>query len=103
MTASRLRLAGSLSIALVVDIVASFAVLLVAPTATPHAAADEPRATSFVRVRIDKVTPDVVTTSSEPVVTVSGVVTNIGDRPVRDLMVRLEHESAVISSAVLRT
>ncbi|XVL47042.1 hypothetical protein ABFA25_03770 [Mycobacterium lepromatosis] len=89
--------------AVVVNIVASFAMLLVSPTATPHAAADEPSVTPFVRVRIDKVTPDVVTTSSEPVVTVSGAVTNIGDRPVRDVMVRLEHASAVISSVVLRT
>ena len=37
------------------------------------------------------VTPDVVTTTSDPVVTVTGTVTNVGDRPVRDVMVRLEH------------
>ena len=48
-------------------------------------------------------TPDVVTTSSQPVVTVSGMVTNIGDRPVRDVMVRLEHAGAVTASAGLRT
>src|SRR5208283_3451037 len=59
--------------------------------------------TPFVRVRIDQVTPDVVTTASQPVVTVSGMVTNIGDRPVRDVMVRLEHAAAVTASAVLRT
>lgn len=69
----------------------------------PPAAAGEPSATPFVQVRIDQVTPDVVTTSSEPVVTVSGMVTNIGDRPVRDVMVRLEHAAAVTSSAALRT
>ncbi|KLO28624.1 hypothetical protein [Mycobacterium haemophilum] len=103
MTAPRLWLAGVLRVAVVVGIVASFAVLFVAPAATPHAAADEPDATPFVRVRIDTVTPDVITTSSEPVVTVSGVVTNIGDRPVRDVMVRLEHASAITSSVVLRT
>ena len=69
----------------------------------PHAAAGEPSATPFVRVRIDQVTPDVVTTTSEAVVTVSGMVTNIGDRPVRDVMVRLEHAGAVTSSVGLRT
>ncbi|WP_276030106.1 hypothetical protein [Mycobacterium angelicum] len=79
--------------------VAGFSVVCTAP----HAAAGEPTATPFVQVRIDQVTPDVVTTSSEPVVTVSGMVTNIGDRPVRDVMVRLEHAAAVTSSAALRT
>lgn len=59
--------------------------------------------TPFVRVRIDQVTPDVVTTTSPPVVTVSGMVINIGDRPVRDVMVRLEHAGAVTTSAGLRT
>ncbi|EUA43567.1 NUDIX domain protein [Mycobacterium xenopi 3993] len=51
----------------------------------------EPSATPFVQIRVDQVTPDVVTTTSEPVVTVSGIVTNVGDRPVHDVMVRLEH------------
>ncbi|PQM47172.1 hypothetical protein C1Y40_02648 [Mycobacterium talmoniae] len=48
-------------------------------------------------------TPTVVTTTSEPVVTVVGTVANVGDRPVRDVMVRLEHAAAVASSAGLRT
>ncbi|HEY9303453.1 MAG TPA: hypothetical protein VIO95_04090, partial [Mycobacterium sp.] len=55
------------------------------------------------QIRIDQVTPQVVTTTSEPVVTVSGTVTNVGDRPVRDVMVRLEHAPAVNTSAGLRT
>ena len=69
----------------------------------PTAAAGEPGATPFVQVRIDKVTPQVATTTSEPLVTVAGTVTNIGDRPVRDVMVRLEHAAAVTTSAGLRT
>jgi len=69
----------------------------------PTAAAGEPGATPFVQVRIDRVTPQVATTTSEPVVTVAGTVTNIGDRPVRDVMVRLEHAAAVTTSAGLRT
>ena len=44
-----------------------------------------------------------VTTTSEPVVTVAGTVLNVGDRPVRDVMVRLEDAAAVGSSAGLRT
>ena len=57
----------------------------------------------FLQVRIDRVTPEVVTTTSEPVVTVTGPILNVGDRPVRDVMVRLEHAAAVTSSAGLRT
>ena len=104
MTASRLCWAGWLRFAVVVGIVAGFA-LLTGPLMpfVPRAAAGEPGGTPFVRVRIDQVTPDVVTTTSQPVVTVSGMVTNIGDRPVRDVMVRLEHAAAVTGSAGLRT
>ncbi|BBY03523.1 hypothetical protein [Mycobacterium seoulense] len=98
MTASRLCL---LRLAAVIGIVAGFG-MLTGPV-MPHATAGEPGVTPFVRVRIDQVTPDVVTTTSPPVVTVSGMVTNIGDRPVRDVMVRLEHAGAVTTSAGLRT
>ncbi len=101
MTVPQFCWAGLLRITAVVGIVAGFAVLTGA--AVPRAAAGEPGATPFVRVRIDQVTPDVVTTTSQPVVTVSGMVTNIGDRPVHDVMVRLEHAGAVTASAGLRT
>jgi hypothetical protein len=77
--------------------------LIAAPAVSPHAAAGEPGSMPFLQVRIDRVTPEVVTTTSEPVVTVSGTVLNVGDRPVRDVMVRLEHAAAVTSSAGLRT
>ena len=69
----------------------------------PHAAAGEPGSAPFLQVRIDRVTPEVVTTTSEPIVTVTGSILNVGDRPVRDVMVRLEHAAAVTSSAGLRT
>ncbi|MGV0047084.1 hypothetical protein ACRU13_25955 [Mycobacterium colombiense] len=101
MTAPRLRRAGLVRLAAVLAIVAGLAVLT--GPVLPRAAAGEPGVTPFVRVRIDQVTPDVVTTTSPPVVTVSGMVTNIGDRPVRDVMVRLEHAGAVTASAGLRT
>ncbi|WP_297847099.1 hypothetical protein [Mycobacterium sp.] len=93
--------AGLLRITAVLGIVAGLAVL--AGPVVPPAAAGEPGVTPFVRVRIDQVTPDVVTTTSPPVVTVSGMVINIGDRPVRDVMVRLEHAGAITASAGLRT
>jgi hypothetical protein len=76
-------------------------ILIVAPAIIPRAAAGEPGSTLFLQVRIDRVTPEVVTTS-EPTVTVVGTVTNVGDRPVRDIVIRLEHGPAVTSSAGLR-
>lgn len=76
--------------------------LLAMPTTAP-AAAGEPGSTPFLQVRIDSVTPDLITTTSEPTVTVTGTITNVGDRPVRDVVARLEHAGAVTSSAGLRT
>ena len=63
------------------------------------AAPDQPALT----VRLDSVTPDVVTTSSDPTVTVTATVTNVGARTVRDVAARLEHGPAVTSSGGLRT
>ncbi|MDR3659169.1 MAG: hypothetical protein P4L86_01915 [Mycobacterium sp.] len=82
--------------------VTALLLLFTAPT-TPHSSAGEPGGTTFLQLRIDHVTPDIVTTTSEPMVTVSGTVTNVGDRPVHDVMVRLEHAPAVTSSPGLRT
>jgi hypothetical protein len=101
--AARLRWAAAWRLVVVVGILAAFTGALTLPTAAPRAAAGEPGATPFVQVRIDQVTPQTVTTTSEPVVTVAGTVTNVGDRPVRDVMVRLEHAAAVSTSTGLRT
>ena len=98
--------AAVVRLAVVVGILTGLGAALTLPTiapVAPRAAAGEPGATPFVQVRIDQVTPQMVTTTSEPVVTVSGTVTNVGDRPVREVMVRLEHAPAVNTSAGLRT
>ena len=76
--------------------------MLFCPQLVPTVAA-EPDASAFVRVRLDSVSPDVVTTSSEPTITVTGTVTNVGDRPVRDVVARLERSAAVQYSSALRT
>jgi hypothetical protein len=72
-------------------------------SASPRAIAGEPGDPHFLQVSIDRVTPDVITTSGDAKVTVTGAVTNIGDRAVRDIVVRLEHAGAVTSSVGLRT
>ncbi len=66
-------------------------------------AAAEPTTQSPLTVRIDTVTPDLVTTAGPPALTVTGTVTNGGDRPVHDVAARLERGGAVASSAGLRT
>lgn len=68
----------------------------------PSIATAEPD-TAALTVRIDSVTPDVVTTSSDPTVTIAATVTNVGDRVVRDVAARLEHGAAVTSTDGLRT
>ncbi len=78
-------------------------ILVAVPVAVPHAAAGEPGTVPFLQVRIDRVTPEVVTTTSDPIVSVTGSILNVGDRPVHDVMVRLEHAAAVRASAGLRT
>ena len=101
--APRLGWAAVCRLAVVVGILMGFTGAFALPAAAPRAAAGEPGATPFVQVRIDQVTPQMVTTTSEPVVTVTGTVTNVGDRPVRDVMVRLEHAAEVGTSPGLRT
>ncbi|GAB7067367.1 hypothetical protein H7J06_13710 [Mycobacterium hodleri] len=83
--------------------VVALVTLIVVPAGVPRAAAGEPGDRPFLQLHIDTITPDSVTTTSDPVVTVTGTVTNVGDRPVRDIMVRLEHAAAVTSSDALRT
>ncbi|OBJ68140.1 DUF6049 family protein [Mycobacterium sp. 1274756.6] len=79
------------------------AALLVAPGAVPPAAADAPDAAPFIRVSIDSVTPAVLTGASDPQLTVTGRIKNIGDRPVRDVTIRLEQAAAVDTATELRT
>ena len=82
--------------------IAAILALIVLLCAPPVALA-EPDPAALLMVRLDSVTPDVVTTSSDPTVTVTATVTNVGDRAVRDVMARLEHGPAVTSSSALRT
>ncbi|MDI3313257.1 MAG: hypothetical protein QJR12_02905 [Mycobacterium sp.] len=103
MITQRLRRAAVVRLAVVAGIGAGLGALLALPAAAPPALAGEPGTTPFVVVRVDHVSPDVITTTSEAVVTLTGTVSNVGDRPVRDVMVRLERAAAVTSSAGLHT
>lgn len=74
-------------------------VLLGAPWSAPRAQAY--RDGQFLKVVIDEVNPQTVTTV-DSMVTIRGTVANVGDRPVTDVVVRLERADAVSSSADLR-
>lgn len=98
-----MRCSAPVRLAVIAAIAIGLAAIATAPAAVPPATADAPDAAPFIEVKIDTVTPAVVTTSSEPVVTVVGRVINVGDRPVHDVVVRLERAAAVGTSAELRT
>ncbi|QCH26380.1 DUF6049 family protein [Mycobacteroides salmoniphilum] len=74
-------------------------VLLGAPWSAPLAYAY--RDGQFLKVVLDEVTPQTVTTV-DSMVTVRGSVTNVGDRPVTDVVVRLERAEAIATSSELR-
>ena len=61
------------------------------------------RAPRFLELSVDSVSPSSVTTTSDPTVSVSATVTNVGDRPVDDINVRMQRAAAVATSAELRT
>jgi hypothetical protein len=77
--------------------------LAVVPIVAPAVADAQPSTLPFLTVQIDGITPDVVTTTSDPMVTVTGTIRNVGDRAVRDVVVRLERADAVTTSTALRT
>jgi len=85
----------------IIVVVLGLLALLLLPASPPNAAGEP--GSDFLKLRLDSVTPDVVTTSSDPTVTVTATVTNVGDRPVRDVVARLEHGATVTSSSELRT
>ncbi|MBF6213666.1 hypothetical protein IU433_12570 [Nocardia puris] len=57
----------------------------------------------FLKLSLDSVSPSAVTVTSDPLLTVSGTVTNIGDRVVDDISVRLQRAPAVSEPSGLRS
>jgi hypothetical protein len=84
------------------------ALVLTIPGLSPAAA--DPSGTSgsattpkFLKLTLDSVTPNTVTTSSDSVLTISGTVTNIGDRGVSDIAVRTQRTAAISEPRGLRS
>ncbi|WP_067480866.1 DUF6049 family protein [Nocardia amamiensis] len=57
----------------------------------------------FLKLSLDSVSPTTVTTASDSVLTVSGTVTNIGDRWVDDVSIRIQRAAAITAPSGLRT
>ncbi|MFE3225716.1 DUF6049 family protein [Nocardia sp. NPDC059228] len=77
---------------------------------TPIAAAEptgsgsgQPSGPKFLKLSLDSVTPTTITAASDPYFVVSGTVTNIGDRPVDDVSIRIQRGAAVTSPSGLRS
>ncbi|MVU79872.1 hypothetical protein GPX89_21840 [Nocardia sp. ET3-3] len=63
----------------------------------------QPSRPEFLKLSLDSVTPTAITATSDPYFVVSGTVTNIGDRPVDDISVRVQRGAAVTSPSGLRS
>ncbi|WP_069164961.1 hypothetical protein [Nocardia altamirensis] len=68
----------------------------------PAATAQSDGAKKFVKLTLDSVTPTAVTTTSDPVLTVAGTLTNIGDRVVENIRVRMQRAAAITTPSNLR-
>ncbi|MGW4244777.1 hypothetical protein ACWELQ_19985, partial [Nocardia sp. NPDC004722] len=78
--------------------------------ATPIAAAEptgngsgQPAGPKFLKLSLDSVTPTAITGASDPYFVVAGTVTNIGDRPVNDISIRIQRGGAVTNPSGLRS
>lgn len=87
--------------AIICTIGAVLIVVSTLPAFTIGIADGKPNSIAFLHISVDNITPDIMTTANEPMVTIKGTITNVGDRPVRDVVVRLEHAGAANSSTTL--
>ncbi|WP_024801426.1 DUF6049 family protein [Nocardia sp. BMG51109] len=71
-------------------------------TAQPSGSSGSP-SSRFLKLTLDSVAPNTVTTSSDSVLTVTGTVTNIGDRVVDDVSVRAQRARAIDDPSGLRS
>ncbi|MFC9893265.1 DUF6049 family protein [Nocardia sp. NPDC127579] len=91
-----------------VRIVVAVLILIGSVFATPVLANAQPSGSNnastpkFLKLSLDSVSPSTVTTTSDPRLTVSGTVTNIGDRVVEDISVRIQRAAAVTTPSDLR-
>ncbi|MEV5838054.1 DUF6049 family protein [Nocardia sp. NPDC052112] len=78
-------------------------VLLAQPAAAQPTTPNSSSSPKFLKLTLDSVNPSAVTTTSDPTLTVAGTVTNIGDRVVQDISVRIQRAAAVATPSALRS
>ncbi|MEV6136219.1 DUF6049 family protein [Nocardia sp. NPDC051990] len=78
-------------------------VLLAQPVAAQPTTPNSSSSPKFLKLTLDSVNPSAVTTTSDPTLTVAGTVTNIGDRVVQDISVRIQRAAAVSTPSGLRS
>ncbi|WP_433757873.1 DUF6049 family protein [Nocardia sp. CA-135398] len=78
-------------------------VLLAQPAAAQPTTPNSSSSPKFLKLTLDSVNPSAVTTTSDPTLTVAGTVTNIGDRVVQDISVRIQRAAAVSAPSALRS
>ncbi|WP_227979021.1 DUF6049 family protein [Nocardia spumae] len=71
--------------------------------AEPSGSGGTTTAPKFLKLTLDSVSPSTITTTSDSVLTLTGTVTNIGDRAVDDVSVRVQRGSAVGEPSELRS
>ncbi|WP_431939589.1 DUF6049 family protein [Nocardia grenadensis] len=71
--------------------------------AQPTGSAEDDSMPQFLKLSLDSVSPGTVTAQSESVLTVAGTVTNIGDRGVDEVAVRVQRARPVSDPSELRT
>ncbi|WP_019932023.1 hypothetical protein [Nocardia sp. BMG111209] len=74
-----------------------------APTGAQPASGTGSTTPKFLKLTIDSVTPNTVTTSTSAVLVIVGTVTNIGDRNVDDISVRVQRGAAIGNPGGLRS
>ncbi|MGY4098133.1 DUF6049 family protein [Nocardia sp. R16R-3T] len=78
-------------------------VLLAEPVAAQPTTPNSSSSPKFLKLTLDSVNPSAVTTTSDPMLTIAGTVTNIGDRVVQDVSVRVQRAAAVATPSALRS
>ncbi|MGF6881896.1 hypothetical protein ABIA39_002494 [Nocardia sp. GAS34] len=88
---------------LIVLALAALGLPLTGPAAADPTGSGSTTTPKFLKLTLDSVTPNAVTTSSDSVLTISGTVTNIGDREVDDIAVRAQRTAAIKDPRGLRS
>ncbi|WP_330251517.1 DUF6049 family protein [Nocardia sp. NBC_00565] len=82
---------------------AALPMLIAQPATAQPTTPNSSSSPKFLKLTLDSVNPAAVTTTSDPTLTVAGTVTNIGDRVVEDVSVRIQRAAAVTTPSALRS